>query len=737
LAREKRFYNFEKQRALAMFGEVAICTQNLAISGANQVLLNLVEGEFCKLGAIVVISPTDGPFAQYFLKSGCSVRIGGADVLEGMRSIRLAVCNTVMTAHLVVAFAERGVPQLWILHEWWPRDMMAAELAKRNIAHLNQATVDKALEVCSRLVCVCDAQKHVYSVKCPTSVIYVGVPSPTPAARQRCLARTADTGRGVVRFLTLGIVCPRKNQKDAVRLFRQFAGDRMDVALDVVGARYVRDYERAYCEEVVEEIGGDERVKLHPVTDDPSGWYQQADALLFLSVNEVTPLVIAEAALHGVPCITYDIGGVAEMVTPTSGCLLQQGDEAGVLASLQMFADDHDKRRAMGAAAEAHAERFTVPYMVREYEAAAMQLSPPVVLLDMDGVLVDWDAGFRRAFAPGDSSIDRSKSYYMEDCVPPELREQALRTMNQPGFFRSLPPMAGAVEAVHALAAAGFSLYVCTSPLPDNRTCCQDKLDWVKEHLGDVIPHERIVMTRDKTLISGDVLIDDKPKVTGTMIPTWEHILFDAPYNRESSGTQFRLQSWNDWRKVIAQRLSPLNPLRERLESDGDSISNSPRSITLSGDASTASFPRLAPIRRIGSHPRFPVDTCGITAQDVARLRDFSAEIPNLDSARRSYLRWRKGGSKGLEGNLDSQEAVARSIAKLEAAAAAKAFIETDEGVDDIYVMRKQYRKLYASWRQGKSSGVPPRVEKALAARVETLPWEVAGSFAATVARGA
>ena len=56
------------------------------------------------------------------------------------------VCNTVMTAHLVLAFAQRGVPQIWILHEWWPREMLEEELAKRALSYLSQQTVDEAMK---------------------------------------------------------------------------------------------------------------------------------------------------------------------------------------------------------------------------------------------------------------------------------------------------------------------------------------------------------------------------------------------------------------------------------------------------------------------------------------------------------------------------------------------------------------------------------------------------------------
>merc|ERR1719316_1262260 len=79
-------------------------------------------------------------------------------------------------------------------------------------------------------------------------------------------------------------------------------------------------------------------------------------------------------------------------------------------------------------------------------------------------------------------------------------------------------------------------------------------------------------------------------------------------------------------------------------------------------------------LNRLGARGRtssgifqFPAKDCQavITAKEVSQLRDFSAELPNLGEARRSYLRWRRGGSKGMEGNVDSKEAMAAMIQKL------------------------------------------------------------------------
>ena len=31
-------------------------------------------------------------------------------------------------------------------------------------------------------------------------------------------------------------------------------------------------------------------------------------------------------------------------------------------------------------------------------------------------------------------------------------------------------------------------------------------------------------------------LVDDCPEVAGVLVPTWEHIIFDAPYNATAAG---------------------------------------------------------------------------------------------------------------------------------------------------------------------------------------------------------
>lgn len=57
---------------------------------------------------------------------------------------------------------------------------------------------------------------------------------------------------------------------------------------------------------------------------------------------------------------------------------------------------------------------------------------------------------------------------------------------------------------------------------------------WIAEKLDSPEWMERVVFTQDKTILKADFLIDDEPfpELTGEFEPSWEHILFDQPYNR-------------------------------------------------------------------------------------------------------------------------------------------------------------------------------------------------------------
>jgi 5'-nucleotidase len=107
------------------------------------------------------------------------------------------------------------------------------------------------------------------------------------------------------------------------------------------------------------------------------------------------------------------------------------------------------------------------------------------IFLDMDGVLADFD----------------------------KLRESMGLTGDEikklPGTFRLMDPMPGAIDAVRSLIGMGHDVWVATKAPTGIAFAYADKVTWILGHLPEL--KRKIVITHDKSLLIGDVLVDDRP----------------------------------------------------------------------------------------------------------------------------------------------------------------------------------------------------------------------------------
>lgn len=117
-------------------------------------------------------------------------------------------------------------------------------------------------------------------------------------------------------------------------------------------------------------------------------------------------------------------------------------------------------------------------------------MSSKVVYVDMDGVLVDFEAGISKL-----SEEDRIlyKGRYDE----------------YPGFFAMLDPMKDALESFKILSEK-FDTYILSSPCTNNASSYTDKFLWVEKYLN--YAKNKLILTKFKNLNSGFMLIDDRTK---------------------------------------------------------------------------------------------------------------------------------------------------------------------------------------------------------------------------------
>ncbi len=176
------------------------------------------------------------------------------------------------------------------------------------------------------------------------------------------------------------------------------------------------------------------------------------------------------------------------------------------------------------------------------------------ILIDMDDVLADFDGEFLRRWRERHPEkmyvpLEERKTFYVKESYPEVLRPLITEIYTEPSFFRALPPVAGAIESVKEMEQMGLEVFICTSPLSMYKNCVLEKYEWVDAHLGSEWV-KRIVLTKDKTLVKGDYLIDDKPVITGAeSVPMWEHVLYDRPYNKD---IQRKRLTWQNWKQVLS-----------------------------------------------------------------------------------------------------------------------------------------------------------------------------------------
>lgn len=179
------------------------------------------------------------------------------------------------------------------------------------------------------------------------------------------------------------------------------------------------------------------------------------------------------------------------------------------------------------------------------------------LLIDMDGVLMDYYGAFviewkkrypERPVLPS----KYIKTFYLEEMYPPEWKQDILAITQGKDFFENMLPIAAAVGFMEQVwNSEYYDPFICTAPDMDSEDlmCATEKLRSIERLFGKKWL-KKTIMTNDKTIIDGDILIDDKPEIKGAQTPSWKRVFYTHRYNRDLPGP--RINHWGEWKEVLA-----------------------------------------------------------------------------------------------------------------------------------------------------------------------------------------
>jgi|TARA_Y100000294_G_C8398794_1_gene273926 5'-nucleotidase len=175
-----------------------------------------------------------------------------------------------------------------------------------------------------------------------------------------------------------------------------------------------------------------------------------------------------------------------------------------------------------------------------------------IILVDMDDVIVEFEKKIIELIIKSNPEkkelFKREKEKFKLSEEYPELKKIINDIKEKKGFMKSLEPVEGSIEALKEIKGKGHKVIICTSPLSKYEHSVKEKYDWIGKNLGYEWT-KKIILTKDKTLIKGDILIDDKPNISGLKNPEWEHVLFDKSYNKHVKNK--RRLTWKNWKEIL------------------------------------------------------------------------------------------------------------------------------------------------------------------------------------------
>ncbi|MGR3812384.1 5' nucleotidase, NT5C type [Jiulongibacter sp. NS-SX5] len=171
-------------------------------------------------------------------------------------------------------------------------------------------------------------------------------------------------------------------------------------------------------------------------------------------------------------------------------------------------------------------------------------MSKQRLIIDMDDVMADTGGAIIDLYNKHFKTSYQKSDLLEQDIWNEELKanyvDELRSKLHEPGFFRNLSVMTGAKEVIKELHEK-YDLFVVSAAM-EFPNSLKEKSEWLDEHFPYIHWKNR-VLCGDKSIIKGDIMIDDHDK--NLSVFKGQCLLFHAMHNHKLEWYQ-RVKSWKD-----------------------------------------------------------------------------------------------------------------------------------------------------------------------------------------------
>lgn len=177
-----------------------------------------------------------------------------------------------------------------------------------------------------------------------------------------------------------------------------------------------------------------------------------------------------------------------------------------------------------------------------------------ILLIDQDEVLAQFTTRILQWWNEDhktDFKIDDIKEYWLEKTLGQRSAYFIKSCMREPSFFANLDPIHGALEGMKQLHDDGHEVIIASKVPLNAGIGFYGKVEWIRKNLP-WFDLNNFVGVQRKTLLKGDVLLDDSPNNVKLFQDTGRQVvIFNRPWNQNIPG--LRANSWTQFVDMIRE----------------------------------------------------------------------------------------------------------------------------------------------------------------------------------------